>query len=222
LLTGITQTLQAYGPAGFFALGIVDSIGVPLPAAVDALLVTYAAKMPQFAYLASAATTAGSIIGNLLLYQGARFGTERLTGGETPAEERSKVRRWFDRLGLKNLAGDVTPDATGKGQRFRQWFERYGLLTVFIPAVTPFIPLPLKVFVVSAGVLRTPLSRFLAVVVSARILRYFGEAYLGIRLGEDARGYLTHNAWNIGGFAIGMTLLVIAAVRWYDRRRAEA
>jgi len=58
------------------------------------------------------------------------------------------------------------------------------MLTVFIPAVTPVLPLPLKVFVVSAGALKTPFSKFLAVILLARVIRYFGEAYLGILLGE--------------------------------------
>ncbi len=55
--------------------------------------------------------------------------------------------------------------APDKPQKFRQWFQRYGLVTVFIPAVVPFIPLPLKVFVVSAGVLHTGLAQFLAVML---------------------------------------------------------
>ena len=67
----------------------------------------------------------------------------------------------------------------GKPRRFREWFHRYGLVTVFIPALTPILRLPLKVFVISAGVLRTPLAQFLAVIVVARVIRYFGEAYLG-------------------------------------------
>jgi len=88
--------------------------------------------------------------------------------------------------------------------------------------VTPIVPLPLKVFVASAGAMRTPTSRFLAVVVLARVIRYYGEAYLGLRLGADARLFLTHNAWNIGGFALGLALALAGLYRWYYRRRAEA
>ena len=95
------------------------------------------------------------------------------------------------------------------------------MLTVFIPAVTPFVPLPLKVFVVSAGAMHTPLARFLVVVVVARVIRYYGEAYLGIRLGEDAHGFLTRNGWNIAGIAVATALVLVGLVRWFDRRRAE-
>ena len=96
------------------------------------------------------------------------------------------------------------------------------MLTVFIPAVTPFVPLPLKVFVISAGAMHTPLSRFLGVIVLARAIRYYGEAYLGIRLGEDAHGFLSRNGWNIAGIAVAIALVLVGLIKWYDRRRAEA
>jgi hypothetical protein len=54
------------------------------------------------------------------------------------------------------------------------------------------------------------------------VIRYFGEAYLGIRLGEDAHGFLLHNGWNIAGIAVAMALVLVGLIRWRDRRRAEA
>ena len=81
---------------------------------------------------------------------------------------------------------------------------------------------PLKVFVISAGAMHTPLSRFLGVVSLARVIRYFGEAYLGVRLGEDAHGFLIHNGWNIAGVAVAIALVLLGLIRWRDRRRAEA
>ena len=93
---------------------------------------------------------------------------------------------------------------------------------MFIPAVTPFVPLPLKVFVISAGAMHTPVRRFLGVVLLARVTRYYGEAYLGIRLGQDAHGFLTRNGWNIAGIAVAMALVLVGLIRWRDRRRVEA
>jgi membrane protein YqaA with SNARE-associated domain len=194
LLKNIGNALLAFGPAGLFVIALLDSLGVPLVGGVDALLIYVAVKTPQMAYIAAASATAGSILGNLLLFRTARYGVRRFAGEETP---------------------------DGKRQKFRVWFQRYGLLTVFIPAVTPFVPLPLKVFVVSAGAMHTPVGRFLGVVLLARVIRYFGEAYLGIRLGEDAHGFLTRNGWNIAGIAVATALMLVALIRWYDRRRAE-
>jgi membrane protein YqaA with SNARE-associated domain len=195
LLKNIGKALLAFGPIGVFVIALMDSLGVPLVGGVDALLIYVAVKTPQMAYIAAATATAGSILGNLLLFRTARYGVRRFAGEETP---------------------------DGKRQKFRVWFQRYGLLTVFIPAVTPFVPLPLKVFVVSAGAMHTPVGRFLAVVLLARVIRYFGEAYLGIRLGEDAHGFLTRNTWNIAGIAVATALMLVVLIRWYDRRRAEA
>ena len=195
MLKSIGDALIAFGPAGLFVIALLDSLGVPLVGGVDALVIYLAVKTPHMAYNAATTATAGSILGNLLLFRTARYGVRRFASEETP---------------------------DGKRRKFRLWFQRYGLLTVFIPAVTPFVPLPLKVFVISAGAMHTSVSRFLAVVLLARVIRYFGEAYLGIRLGEDAHGFLLHNGWNIAGIAVAMALVLVGLIRWRDRRRAEA
>jgi membrane protein DedA with SNARE-associated domain len=193
ILRHFVDLLVAYGPLGLLTLGLLDSMGVPLPAAMDLLLLEVAMKTPNRAYLAAAVAVAGSLVGNVVLFRAARLGGRRFVDAKTPPEEQ---------------------------HRFRRWFRRYGLLTVFIPAVVPFVPLPLKVFVVSAGAMHTPISRFLAVILVARILRYFGEAYLGILLGQDASGFLQRNAWNIVFLLVAVSALVILLIRWHDRRRA--
>ena len=108
---------------------------------------------------------------------------------------------------------------SSRGKKFRAWFERYGLITVFIPALLP-IPMPLKLFVISAGALGTGIRAFLMVVVLARTFRYFGEAWLGINLGKDAGGFLTAHAWHFGIAAVLLFVALYTAVRLSDRRRA--
>lgn len=78
--------------------------------------------------------------------------------------------------------------------------------------------MPLKVFVISAGVLGTPLAEFVAVVLVARLLRYFGEAWLGVRLGQESGKFLTSHALD---FIVGAILLALALygfILWRDRR----
>lgn len=190
-----TTALMAYGPWGVLLLSVLDSMGIPIPAAIDFLLVGVGASSvnaPRHAYLSALLAVLGSTVGNITLFMGARHG-----------------RRLFSK-------SDPPP---GKGQRFQQWFQRYGLLSVFVPAVTPVVPLPLKVFVISAGALHTPFSRFLAVILLARIIRYFGEAWLGLQLGEDARGFLIRNGWTMAGIALAATLALVFLIRLNDRRR---
>jgi membrane protein YqaA with SNARE-associated domain len=191
LLTKLASVLVAYGPWGVFLIGFIDSVGVPLPAALDALLILIGVKAPHRAYFAALMATLGSVGGNLTLFWAVRHGFRRFLKVPEP----------------------------GEPQRFRRWFHRYGMVSVFIPAVVPFVPLPLKVFVVSAGALRTPSARFLAVIIVARLIRYFGEVYLGIRLGQDAQGFLTRNAWVLVGVALALATVVHVLMKLSDRRR---
>jgi len=198
LLYKIGAILFAYGPWGILLLSVIDSVGIPLPAAMDVLLIGLAAesvKAPHHAYFAALMAVAGSVGGNVALFMAARRGARWLQKSEPPP---------------------------GKRQRFREWFARYGLLTVFVPAVTPAPPLPLKVFVISAGALRTPFYRFLVVVTLARAIRFFGEAWLGLVLGKDAQGFLTRHGWALTGTAAGLTIALYLIVWLCESRRQPA
>lgn len=190
LLAKLGTFLLIFGPFGVFAGALIDSLGIPIPAGIDLWLLDIAVKEPQKAYFAAFMAVLGSAGGNVALFLAAHHGTRRLIKGEPSA----------------------------RVQRFHVWFHKYGLLTVFIPAVTPIIPFPLKVFVVSAGALRTSFVKFLLVVLLARVLRYFGEAYVGLLLGEHASEFLHRNAWYLLGIAVAIALAFYCALRWRDRR----
>jgi membrane protein YqaA with SNARE-associated domain len=195
LLSRIVAALIAFGPWGVLLLGFVDSLGIPLPATMDALLILVAVKAPQRAYFTAFMAVLGTAGGSITLFLAVRHGRRLFLRGEPPL---------------------------GRRQRFERWFDRYGMLTVFIPAVTPVLPLPLKVFVVSAAALKTPFSKFLAVILLARVIRYFGEAYLGILLGEDAQTFLARHVWTILGIAVVLAGMAYALIRTIERRRETA
>lgn len=190
----IADFLAALGPIGVFALALLDSLGVPLPAVIDVMMITISVETPQNAWWAALGASAGSLIGNIGLFALARGGGRRF----------------------------IKPPEPGKQQRFRAWFHRYGLVTVFVPAVVPFVPLPLKAFVISAGVFHTTVGKFAAVIVAARVVRYFGEALLGIRLGKHAGDFLRGNAWTITGLALALALIVVWLLKWKSRHEADA
>jgi membrane protein DedA with SNARE-associated domain len=196
LLKTIADALIAFGPMGVFLAGFADSMGVPLPAVIDFYLLSVAITTPQMGYFAALMALIGSAGGNYILFHAARYGGNRLMKSEAPE--------------------------SSKREKFRLWFSRYGLMTVFIPAVVPFLPLPLKVFVISAGAMKTPASRFIGVIVAARVIRYFGMVLLAIRLGKDAHGFLMHNAWNMAAVLLTMGFALVLAMKWLDRRRTEA
>lgn len=189
----ITLALVAFGAPGIFLLSLIDGLGVPLPYATDYWLLAVAVDAPQRAYFTALMAVIGSSIGSVALFLAARHGRRLFSKGEPPS---------------------------ARGQKFQQWFNHYGLLTVFVPAVTPIVPLPLKVFVVSAGAFRTRTGRFLVVLLAARIIRCFGEAYLGVQLGKGWQPFLRRNIWPLGGALLVMTLGVYWLMRLSERRRS--
>jgi membrane protein YqaA with SNARE-associated domain len=192
LLRNITNFLVAIGPWGLLLLAFLDSAGLPVPNGLDAYLVFLAVKEPAHAYWYASIAVAGSTVGNLALFLIARRGGRRFMERAEP----------------------------GRGERFRKWFQRFGLVTVYVPALMP-IPMPLKFFVISAGALRTPFLWFLTVILLARAPRYYGEAWLGIKLGQESTAYLKQHVWHfvIASIAlfILLFLLVLVSERWRNR-----
>src|SRR4051812_6688668 len=139
LLRHLTDALVAWGPAGILLLSILDSSGVPVAGVFDALLILIAAQRPSVAWLCAGLAVAGSTAGNVILFSTAHRGGRRFMNTAAPE---------------------------GRGAKFREWFKRYGMVTVFVPALMP-IPMPLKLFVISAGVTGTSLAQFVTVVVVA-------------------------------------------------------
>jgi len=84
------------------------------------------------------------------------------------------------------------------------------------------IPLPLKVFVISAATFGTPLRTFVFVIVLGRSIRYFGEAYLGVVLGEGSGPYLRAHTWHLVGGAVALFAVLYALLMWTERRRGRA
>jgi membrane protein DedA with SNARE-associated domain len=190
LLRHLTDALVAWGPAGILLLSILDSSGVPVAGVFDALLILIAVERPSVAWLCAGLAVAGSTVGNIILFSTARRGGRRFMNKATPE---------------------------GRGAKFREWFKRYGMVTVFVPALMP-IPMPLKLFVISAGVVGTSMVEFILVVLMARTLRYFGAAWLGVTLGRESTGFLKTHAWMFAAGALALFLVLYAFILFRDRR----
>jgi membrane protein YqaA with SNARE-associated domain len=186
------ETLKALGPFGVFVLAILDSAGVPVVGGVDALLIFVAVTSPASAYPSAAVAVLGSVIGSLFLFMLARKGGEAYLARYT---------------------------ANRQGLRFKNWFLEYGLVTVFVPAVTPIVPMPLKVFVLSAGALGVSPLVFAAVIIVARAIRYFIIAYMALHLGNDTGPYLRHHIWQLVGISAGLFVSLYLLIMLSDRRR---
>jgi len=108
---------------------------------------------------------------------------------------------------------------SGRGKRLHAWFERYGLITVFVPALSP-IPLPLKVPVFCAGALEVRWSYFVVVVAAARAIRYFALAYLGLHYGHATFQFLAAHLVEVSAIAVGATVAAIIILQIVTRRQA--
>ena len=182
--------LVAWGPVGILLLAVLDSSGVPVAGVFDALLILIAVKRPEVAWLCAGLAVLGSTIGNSVLF-------------------------WMAHSGGRRFMEKAAPE--GRAAKFRTWFKRYGMVTVFVPALVP-IPMPLKLFVISAGVMGTSRTEFISVVLVARVLRYFGEAWLGIRLGEDSSKFLSTHGVDFLVAAVLLALALYGFILWRDRR----
>jgi membrane protein DedA with SNARE-associated domain len=187
--------LVNWGQTGLLVAALLDGAGVPVPSGVDVLIVFLATKLPDQVVMLAALAVLGSIIGNLFLFAIAR------RGGQIFLEKRTTSKR---------------------SRRFRLWFDHYGLLTVFVAALVPLPVMPLKIFVFSSGALGISPQRFVAVFLGARIPRYLGLALLGRAMGNDALTFLRLHVWHLAAFAAGLFLLLVALVKYMDRRRLRA
>ncbi len=181
----------SWGPLGLFLVALLDSAGIPLPAGVDALVVTLSVMRPERAHFLAILAVIGSLTGSMFLYYLARRGGQRYLNRYT---------------------------ISGRGAKLKVWFLKYGLITVFVPAFLP-IPLPLKVFVICAGALGVRPPVFLAVMLAARIPRYFGLAILGAELGGDSAAFLRDNASLFLLAAAGLAIVLTFFVKFLDRYR---
>ncbi len=195
ILAQVAAALLTWGPPGVFLLAALDSGGVPIPVGVDALVVAVAARDARAGWLSAGLAVLGSTLGCLFLYQ----------------------------LGRKGGHSYVDRKVRGKPRaaRFRRWFHRYGLLTVFIPALVP-APLPTKIFVLLAGAMGVSRGGFLLTVLGARIPRYLGMAWLGSRLGRGAAGFLRDHGGILAAGAVALFLVLLALVKLTSRSRARS
>lgn len=194
-MNSFLELLKAWGPVGAFLLSLVDGIGLPNPGGPDYLVLFLAIKQPQTAMLSGLLSVVGAVLGTFGLYWFARKGGERYLNAKASGP---------------------------RALKFRGWFRRYGLVTVFIPALVPMVPLPMKVFVLCSGALGVPPLTFMLVVTTAKTVRYLGLAWLGQQLGEHSLAWLKDHRWH---FVLGATILfcfLFLLVRLSDRGNKTA
>ena len=160
----LQTTVASSGGVGLFVIAFLDSTFLPFPSVNDLLLMALSIELPSRMIYYATMSTAGSVVGCLVLYQIARK-------GEEAAFHRRTGRR---------------------GAAIRHWIERYGFLSMVIAALLP-PPTPFKFFVLAAGALGMGLRPFVVAIVIARAVRFYGEGYFAVRYGHYAVQLLTEH-----------------------------
>lgn len=145
------------GLLGLFFISAIDSspIPLPIPGSSDLLVVLLAAQRHSW-FLVTLIATLGSVAGAAASYQ------TGVTGG-LPLIDKYVPARFRDRI--------------------KHWAEEHSLLSVALPALLP-PPAPLMPFLIAAGALKMPKSRYYLSFTISRFVRHGLFAWLGMHYGR--------------------------------------
>jgi membrane protein YqaA with SNARE-associated domain len=103
-----------------------------------------------------------------------------------------------------------------KQQRVKSLIERYDMIAVLVATLLP-PPFPFKLFVVTAGVFRFSLLRFMLAIIAGRAFRFLLEGYFAVRYGAEAKAILAkYYPWIGLGLVVAIILFVFVK-RWIKR-----
>jgi len=182
------------GGLGLFFVAFIDASVLSLPEVNDILIVYMVTKSPSYLLYYAAMATAGSIGGSLVVFYLGKRGGEAL------------LRKQFSREQV---------------DRMQARFKRYGMAAVIVPAMLP-PPVPLKLFVLGAGVAGMRTSMFALAVGIGRGVRYVAEGILAYYYGAAAFEYIRRHGSAValwGGIAAAA---VLVAYYWIRQRRRTA
>jgi membrane protein YqaA with SNARE-associated domain len=180
--------LMTFGAFGLFTVTLLDSAFVPMPSGPDLIMITLSVAQPEWMPVYALAATVGSTIGCTLLYLAARRAGMRALR-RVGAERRERI---------ENLLG------------------RYDMLAVMIPSLMP-PPFPFKPFVLSAGVFKLKITRFVIAIFVGRAIRYLAEGWLAVELGDEARPFIERHGLTLL-IAVGVILVIGLAFKFYRLR----
>jgi membrane protein YqaA with SNARE-associated domain len=152
IVAWVTHILLPLGPLGLFILAFTESIFNPIP--VETLLIPFCLEYRSYWLFYVFLAWVGSVLGGCVGYWLGYLGEEKV------------VKKFFDPKKIKKV---------------HNYYEKYGVLTVFIAG---FGPIPYKIVTVTAGLFYINFKKFLIVSIISRGLRFFIVGYLTVLMGE--------------------------------------
>ena len=186
----MSEYLITFGAFGLFVVALLDSTFVPLPSSADALMLLLTTAHPRWMLLYAFMATAGSALGCWILYLVSRRAGARA------------LRKFSE----------------AKQKRVKELIERYDMAAVLVATLLP-PPFPFKLFVITAGVFRFSLVRFMIAIVAGRAFRFLLEGYFAVRYGAEAKAILAQYYPWIG---LGMALVILIWVSSRSLRKQRS
>jgi membrane protein YqaA with SNARE-associated domain len=184
-----SEYLQTFGPAGLFAVALLDSALIPMAGGPDAVMMALSVHQPGMMPVYAVSATLGSTIGCVILYY---------------------ISKRAGRRALEKFS-------ESKQKKVKGWIDKYDVLSVLVASVLP-PPFPFKLFVITAGVFRLSLLRFTLAVAGGRAFRYFLEGFFAVRYGEQAME-LFRKHYPAVGLALAVLIIGFFLLRALLKRR---
>lgn len=111
--------------------------------------------------------------------------------------------------------------SSSKRDRAKQLLDKYDVLAVLITAILP-PPFPFKIFVISAGVFRVRVKRFVTAIFVGRAFRYGLLAALAFKYGDQAKDIFKQHYPKIGlGLALALIIGLVIYTMIKRRRQGD-
>ncbi len=189
-LETLKNHLLTLGIPGLFLISFLDSAGVPLPGGVDLVVMLLSWQRPSLFFVIALVASLGSVLGCFVLYRIARSGGDAMMS-RFPAD---------------------------KQQWVKEKVRRNDTLAVLVAMLGP-PPFPTKLFILVAGVVRMDWRRFVIAVFAGRLVRFLGEAYLAVKLGDRAADTLKDHYPSIAATLAVAVVLFLLLRRFAGRQR---
>jgi membrane protein YqaA with SNARE-associated domain len=183
----LQELLVSFGGAGIFFIALLDAALIPLPGGPDVVLIALSHHTHALMPLYVLAAVVGSTIGSLTPY-------------------------WIGRASGVAALRRFSPERREQALLLLKRYDVWGLI---LAAVLP-PPFPFKIFVISAGIFRMQLWRFILALVIGRGFRFILEGIAAVQYGDQAAQLLKQHYPKIG---LGLAAVIIAIFLFNHLRR---